>query len=161
MQVTMTDASVRATMLPATEKSELASSVAVHASAVHAARPLKVPSGWQVAVRVPLLEYPASQVTVTVPSVTPVMLPAVEWSELASSVAVQASAVHAVRPLKVPSEPHVAVRVAPPEYPASHVTVIASPVTPVMAPAAQWSEFASSAAAHADAKHWPVPCGDS
>ena len=91
----------------------MASCVAVHASAVHAARPLKLPSGWQVAVRVPPLEYPASQVIVTVPSVTPVMLPAVEWSELANSVAVHASAVQAVRPLNVPSDRHVAVRVAP------------------------------------------------
>ena len=80
---------------------------------------------------------------------------------MASSVAVHASAVHAVRPLNVPEDWHVAVRVAPLEYPAAHVTVIASPVTPVMAPAAEWSEFASSAAAHADAKHCPVPCGDS
>ena len=48
---------------------------------------------------------------------------------------VHASAVHAVRPLKVPSDWHVAVRVAPPEYPALHVTVTAPSVTPVMLPA--------------------------
>ena len=60
------------------------------------------------------------------------MLPAVAWSENASSVAVHASAVHAVRPLKVPDDSHVAVRVAPPEYPALHVTVTVLSVTPVM-----------------------------
>ena len=81
--------------------------------------------------------------------------------EFVSSVAAHVSAVHAVSPLKAPEDSHVAVRVAPLEYPALHVTVTASPVTPVMAPAVEWSEFASSAAAHADAKHWPVPCGDS
>ena len=139
----------------------MASSVAVHASAVHAVRPLKVPSDSHVAVRVAPLEYPALHVTVTDASVTAVMLPAVAWSELASSVAVHASAAHAVRPLNAPDDSHVAVRVAPLEYPASHVTVTVSPVAPVIAPALEWSELASSAAAHADAKHWPVPCGDS
>ena len=55
--------------------------------------------------------------------------------ELASSVAVQVSATHAVRPLKLPSGRHVAMRVAPLEYPALHVTVTDASVTAVMLPA--------------------------
>ena len=43
----------------------------------------------------------------------PVMLPLALWSECASSVAVQASAVHASIDENVPSLWHVAVRVAP------------------------------------------------
>ena len=115
----------------------MASCVAVHASAVHALRPPNVPSDWQVAVRVAPLEYPALHVTVTVPSVVPEMLLAVAKSELASSVAVHASAVQAVRPLNVPEDPQVAVRVAPLEYPALHVTVTDASVTAVMLPAVE------------------------
>ena len=87
----------------------------VQASAVHGVRPLNVPSASHVAVRVAPPEYPALQVTVTDASVTAVMLPAMAWSELASCDAVQASAVQAVRPLNVPSDRHVAVRVPPVE----------------------------------------------
>ena len=54
---------------------------------------------------------------------------------MASSVGVHASATHAVRPLKAPSDWQVAVRVAPLEYPASHVTVTDASVTAVMLPA--------------------------
>jgi hypothetical protein len=79
------------------------------------------------------------------------MLPAAAWSEFASCVGVHASAVQASSPLNVPSLWHVAVRVAPLEYPKSHVTVTTSPVLPVMLPATAWLEFASSAAVHADA----------
>ena len=82
---------------------------------MHGISPLNVPSASHVAVRVAPPEYPALQVTVTDASVTAVMLPAMAWSELASCDAVQASAVHGVSPLNVPSASHVAVRVAPPE----------------------------------------------
>ena len=118
----------------------MASSVAVHASAVQAVRPLNVPEDWHVAVRVAPLEYPAAHVTVIASPVTPVMAPAAEWSESMVPAApvldtVHASAVHAVRPLMVPEDKHVAVRVKPPEYPALHVTVTDASVTAVMLPA--------------------------
>ena len=73
-----------------------------------------------------------SHVTVTVSSVAPTMLLAALWLEYASCVLVHASATQAVRPEKVPSAWHVAVRAAPLEYPASHISVTVAPVTPVM-----------------------------
>ena len=69
-----------------------------------------------------------SHVTVMVSSVAPAMLLAALWLEYASCVLVHASATQAVRPEKVPSAWHVAVRVALLEYPASHVTVTVPPV---------------------------------
>ena len=104
---------MQAVMLPAVAWSELASCEGVHGSAVHAVRPLNVPSAKHVAVRAEPLEYPSSHVTVTNASVTAAMLPDVAWSELANCDAVHASALQAVRPLNVPSDRHVAVRVAP------------------------------------------------
>ena len=85
------------------------------------------------------------------------MLLAALWLEYASCVLVHASATQAVRPEKVPSAWHVAVRVAPLEYPASHVTVTTSPVTPVMAPTVAWLLLASSDEVHASAAQGVSP----
>ncbi len=69
---------------------------------------------------------------VAVPPLRQSMVPAMPESDT-----VHASAEHAVRPLKVPSDVHVAVRVAPLEYPALHVTVTDASVTAVMLPAVE------------------------
>ena len=77
---------------------------------------------------VPVPEYPASHVTVTLSLVFPVILLAATLFELATLIGVQGLAIHA-NVLNRPFVPHVAV--PPPIYPVLHVTVTVSVVVPV------------------------------
>jgi len=62
---------------------------------------------------------------------------------LAISLTVHGSPAHVIV-LKVPSVPQVAVNVAVPAYPVSQVTVVVEPVSPVIDPGVDLSEFATS-----------------
>ena len=103
---------------------ELATCVTAHAIAAQV-MVLKVPPVPHAAVPLPV--YPTSQVTATVCSVVPVILPVVALFELATCVTAQASAAQ-VMVLKDPSVRHVAVPL--PVYPAMHITVTVCPVVP-------------------------------
>ena len=73
-------------------------------------------------------------------------------SELATLAELHVCAAHVIA-LKLPLVPHVAVNVEVPAYPVSHVTVIVSPVSPLIAPVAALLELATSVAAQLLAVH--------
>ena len=80
------------------------------------------------------------------------MAPVSDLSELATSVAAQVLAAQTTV-LKEPAGLHVALNVAEEPYPVLQVTVVFSPVVPVMAPVSDLSELATSVAAHVLASH--------
>ena len=89
----MTTSPVTPVITPDADLSELATSVSLqqYPASQRQLTLLNAPLTAHVAVPLPL--YPASQATATVSPVTPVMLPATDLSELATSVALQLLAV--------------------------------------------------------------------
>jgi len=151
--VTVIVSPVSPLIAPVPALSELATSVAAQLLAVHV-RVLKLPSVPHVAVGnpAPAPVYPGIHSTVTVVPVLPEMSPADALSELATLAELHVCAAHVIA-LKLPLVPHVAVNVEVPAYPVSHVTVIVSPVSPLIAPVPALSELATSVAAQLLAVH--------